>query len=92
MLGNLAFKSLSCGFLRGTIKAEVLASRTVLKIYCRLSSKYLAIEDTTGDIAKCLGLGVELKARGLFSIFISLSIREVAWDVGVTDNTIEGTM
>lgn len=64
-LGNLVFKSFFCRPLEGVIEIEVLASRAILKIYCRLSSKYLAIEDVVESVVERSGLEAKLEVEGL---------------------------
>lgn len=75
----------------------VLASRTGFKIYEKLLSKYLGMEDIVKDIVKSSELGAEpgvesLWAEGLFSLFISWSIREKAQDIEVIKGVAEGAM
>lgn len=60
MSGNLAFRGLFHKFSKSAIRVRVLASKIVLKMHCRSSSKYLAIEDVVGGIAKGSRLRVEL--------------------------------
>lgn len=75
MLRNLAVKSLSHRPLTRAIRVVgVLASKTILKIYYRSSSKYLVIENIARDIAGSLGLIVELGAKNLSNSFILLEI------------------
>lgn len=83
--------------MRGIIRATiVLAFKSVIRIYCRISSKYLAIENVAKDVVEGsrIGLGVELGAENhwmeCFSCsFILLSIEEKARDVEVIEDAIE---
>lgn len=65
MLENLAFRGFSCGPLKGVIGVKILASRIVLRIYYKSSTKYLATEDVAEGIAKGSRLGAEPKAKDL---------------------------
>lgn len=65
MSENLTFKSLSHGPSKDVIGAAgILVFRTVLKICCKLSSKYLTMKDKVRDIVEGLGLSAELKVEG----------------------------
>lgn len=76
--------------LRGAIgSAGVLAFKTVLKIRCRLFSKYLVMEDAAGGIIEGLGLEVESKVEGFSNSSISLSIGKKTRDIGATEGTAE---
>lgn len=57
MSRNLAFKSFWCSYFRKARVTEVLASKTILKIYCKSFSEYLAAK----DIAR--GFGIELRTK-----------------------------
>lgn len=77
MLWNLLFKNLFHQPLKGTIGAvEVLASRTILRIHCRSSFKYLAIEDVVKNAAKGSELEIKPRAESSCNLFISLVIEK----------------
>lgn len=90
-MGNLTFKCLSYGSFKKATKEvlRVLNFRLVLKIYYRLSSKYLTIENVGKGIKRGskVKLGMKLKAEGLFIIgslfnsFVLLSMGKKAQDV-----------
>lgn len=78
--------------LRGAIGAvRVLASRTILKIYCRSSSKYLAGKNTVGSIAKSFKarLRTESKIQDTFGLSILLLMGVKTWNIGATEGAIE---
>lgn len=55
MLENIAFKNLFYRFLENAIEAaKVLGFYTILRIYCKSSIKYLAIEDIAEDVVEDL--------------------------------------
>lgn len=70
---------------------RILTSRTVLGIYCKLSSEYLTIEDIVRNVAKNSKprLKVELGVENFSSLFILLSIKEEAWNLEITKSTIK---
>lgn len=89
MLENLTFQNLFHEPLKGAIKAKVLASKTILKIRYRSSSKYLVIEDVAGDEVESLELMAESRTKSFFSSSISLFIKEKAQDIRPTEGTME---
>lgn len=58
-------------------------------MYCRLFFKYLAIENIVRNAVENLGLEAKPKIEGLSNLFILLSIREKAWNVGAIKNTMK---
>lgn len=93
MFGNLAFKNRSYQLFGKAIKKGVrgvLASKTVLKMHCRSSSKYLTMKDIANNIAKGFRaeLRIELEVKSFFKIedlsnlSILLLIRKETWDIG----------
>lgn len=70
-------------FRKVTRVAKVFASKIVLKIYCKLTPKYLAVEQAMGSF------GTELKARyrarsgadGPSHLSISLLTGEKGWNI-----------
>lgn len=61
---------------------------------CKSSFKYLALKDIAADTVEDLTLGIELGmksfwVKGFFSSFISLSIREKAWNVRAIESVVK---
>lgn len=62
--GNLAFKNLFYGPSKNTIGVvRGLTSRTILKMRCKSSLKYLAIENKVEDAIKGSKLGTEFRSK-----------------------------
>lgn len=83
MSEELAFKDCSHEFSESTIERgaiKVLTSKMALKIYCRSSSKYLAIENVIKGVAKSSKMRLEekLKTEDYFNLSISILIRKEA--------------
>lgn len=90
ILENLALKSFCHEPLKDTIGAMgVLASRIILRIHCRLSSKYLAMENVAKVAAEYLDLKTEPKADSSSSSSILLLIKKKTREVVAREDTIK---
>lgn len=64
--------------------ARVLLSQTVLKMYFKLSSKYLVAEDVAESFGAKSFSGTGLGIKDFFYSYISLSTREKVLEVSLT--------
>lgn len=96
MLRKLAFRDFFHESFKSIIGMKIFTSRTVIKIYCRLFSKYFAIKEEVGDVVESLELVAKIRAECLSSSSISLCINKCVQDVktikvNIKDNTKNAT-
>lgn len=84
-----SFHKFLCGPLSSVIGMRTFASRTIFRIYWRLSPKYLATKDTTKGIRLRAELEVEgPRVEGFSSSSISISMEERAQDIGTMEGIV----